>query len=92
MLSELAQLTSVQQMSEMNQTFQAAFETEKLALARGLIGAEITFKMKDTPETGVVEGAAISEGKVGVITGGTFVPLDAVKEIRAYSSQTAPDA
>jgi flagellar basal-body rod modification protein FlgD len=92
MLGELAQLTSVQKMTEMSETFQAAYQTEQLGLAKGLIGSQVGYYVDGEPLTGVVEGAAVYEDQTGVIVNGTFIDLDAIQEIRAQSGDAAASA
>lgn len=85
MMSELAQLTSVQKMTEMSETFSAAYQTERMSLANNLIGSEVTYATEAGLVTGVVEGAMANDGVVGVSVGGLFVDIDDIKGIRALS-------
>jgi flagellar basal-body rod modification protein FlgD len=92
MLGQLAQLTSVQKMTEMSETFQAAYQTERLALAKGLIGSEVTFLTGEGLAQGIVDGAVSNDGQVGVTVDGCFVDLDKIQGIRAQSAEATQGA
>lgn len=92
MVGQLAQLTSVQQMTQLTQDFQAAFHTERLSLAKGLIGSQVTYTNNGATVSGIVEAARIADGEIGVVVNGAFVNLDAVQEISSQSSEIAPGA
>jgi len=82
MMSELAQMASLQQIQELRSAFSQALRLEELRLAEGIIGMEVRYARGDTEATGVVESASVDDGQVGVVVDGGFVPLDAIREIR----------
>ena len=86
MMSQLAELTNVQQLDALNKSFQSALQTEQLGLARGLIGTQVTYAVGEELRAGVVEGAAVADGDVGVYVGTDFVPLGEVMEILGSAS------
>ena len=86
MMAQLAQLTTVQQLDNLSTNFLNALRTEQLGLARGLIGAQVTYASDDGMRTGLVDSAALNAGVVGVFVADQFVPIDNVTEILGSSS------
>ena len=86
MMAQLAQLTTVQQLDSLSANFLNVLRTEQLGLARGLIGAQVTYASGDELRTGVVDSAALNAGVAGVFVADEFVPIDNVIEILGSSS------
>ena len=86
MMAQLAQLTTVQQLDNLSANFLNVLRTEQLGLARGLIGAQVTYASGDELRTGVVDSAALNAGVAGVFVADEFVPIDNVIEILGSSS------
>jgi flagellar basal-body rod modification protein FlgD len=76
MMNSLAQMTTVQDLTQVNQDFQQSFATE-------LIGSQVTFisAANGQSSTGQVQSAQIQNGQAGVVVGGQFVPVSAVTQI-----------
>ena len=74
MMSSLAQMTTVQNLNQLNQNFQQSF-------ARELIGSQVTFTLNGRNSSGVAESARIVNGQAGVVVGGQFVPVSAITQI-----------
>lgn len=76
MMNSLAQMTTVQDLTQVNQDFQQSFATE-------LIGSEVTFTSATSGQSssGQVQSAQIQNGVAGVVVGGQFVPVSAVTQI-----------
>jgi len=81
MMAQLAQLASVQQLSQLNETFQSAFRTEQLALAKDLIGSEVTYQADGGTQTGTVTEVAVERDVVGLMIEARFVPLGDVRGV-----------
>lgn len=81
MMSQLAQMTSVQQLEQLNATFQKAFRAEQFTLAKDLIGSNVSYYANGRITTGRVDEAAIEQKVVGVRVEGRFVPLEDVRSI-----------
>jgi len=77
MTTVLAQLTTVQDLANLQTTFQQS-------LAEGMIGEQVTYTTPSStaPLTGTVAAAEIQNGVVGVAISGSFVPLSAITEIQ----------
>lgn len=81
MMTQLAQMTQVEKLDSMSQSFNQALSVERLNLARGMIGNQVTFSADGTAETGLVEKAAVQKGTVGVVVGGRFVDLESILQV-----------
>ncbi len=79
--SELAQLSSVQQLSQLNENFQDAMRGEQLNVGRQLIGSRVTYVFGDAAGEGVVDAVAVQDGRVGVVVNDGFVPLSDIRSI-----------
>ncbi len=86
MMAQLAQLSTVQKLDELNTNFQVALRTEKLSFARELIGMQITYGVGNESFIGLVEGAALDNGLVGLLINGGFVPIDELNGILGGSA------
>jgi flagellar basal-body rod modification protein FlgD len=93
MTAQLAQISSLQQMEEMNgyleavagedSPFAAALVAAEGRYATSLIGKEVTFQADDgTALSGTVTGVERLDGQFVLQVGDRRVPLDAVREIR----------
>ena len=81
MMSSLAQLTTVQKLQQVNDSFTQSLRTENLRLAQELIGSQVTYGVPGNQSTGVVQAAEVQSGQVGVIVGGQFVKIDSISGI-----------
>jgi len=84
MTTVLAQLTTVQDLSNLQTSFQQS-------LADGMIGDQVTYSptSNSAPQTGTVTASQIQNGTVGVIISGQFVPLSAITQIAPNSTNSA---
>lgn len=89
MMTQLAQMTQVEKLDSMSQSFGQALSVERLNLARGLIGSEVTFSSDNGAVTGVVEKAGVNRGTVGVVVGGRFVDIDSILLVGPALSQAS---
>jgi len=81
MMSQLAELTTVQQLDALNSNFGNILRAEQLGLARELIGSQVVYAADDEMRMGLVNSAALSDGVVGVFIGDDFIEIDRVAEI-----------
>ena len=82
MTSVLAQLTTVQDLSNLQTSFQQS-------LADGMIGGQATYTLNNQSQTGQVQAARVQNGVVGVVIGGQFVSLSSITEIAPTSMNSA---
>jgi flagellar basal-body rod modification protein FlgD len=84
MTTVLAQLTTVQDLSNLQTSFQQS-------LADGMIGDQVTYSPASgsAPQTGTVTASQVQNGTVGVIISGQFVPLSAITQIAPNSTNSA---
>jgi flagellar basal-body rod modification protein FlgD len=84
MTTVLAQLTTVQDLSNLQTSFQQS-------LADGMIGDQVTYSptSSSAPQTGTVTASQVQNGTVGVIIGGQFVSLSAITQIGPNSTNSA---
>lgn len=87
MTAQLAQLTTVQKLTDMSTNFSNVMKVEQLSLAKGLIGSPVTYTSGSQQLTGQVQSAQISDGVVGVTVDGLFVKLDDIRTIGSGSAQ-----
>jgi flagellar basal-body rod modification protein FlgD len=87
MTTVLAQLTTVQDLSNLQTSFQQS-------LADGMIGDQVTYSPTPTsaPQTGTVTASQVQNGTVGVLISGQFVPLSAVTQIAPTAANGAQGA
>jgi len=81
MMNSLAQMTTVQDLTQVNLDFQQSFATE-------LIGSQVTFTSTTNGQSssGLVQSAQIQNGQAGVVVGGQFVPVSSVTQIAPASA------
>jgi flagellar basal-body rod modification protein FlgD len=84
MTTVLAQLTTVQDLSNLQTSFQQS-------LANGMIGEQVTYTSTSngTSQTGTVTAAEVQNSTVGVVVGGAFVPLSSITEIQPTPINTS---
>ncbi len=84
MTTVLAQLTTVQDLSNLQTSFQQS-------LADGMIGDTVTYTSSATgaSATGTVTASEVQNGTVGVVIGGSFVSLSSVTEIAPTSTSSS---
>ncbi len=71
-VSQLAQLTSLEQMETLNRSIQVSQEMEALNQSLALLGRRVQYLSSDgqSTQSGVVEGVQISEGLPTLVVGG----------------------
>ena len=84
MTTVLAQLTTVQDLSNMQTSFQQS-------LADGMIGEQVTYTptLSTTSKSGTVTATQVQDGTVGVLVGGSFVPMSSITEIQPASTSSS---
>ena len=82
MTTVLAQLTTVQNLSDLKTSFQQS-------LADGMIGDQVTYTQNNQSQTGQVQSAQVQNGVVGVVIGGQFVPLNSISDIAPAPAKSA---
>jgi flagellar basal-body rod modification protein FlgD len=87
MTTVLAQLTTVQDLSNLQSSFQQS-------LADGMIGDQVTYTntTNNTSQTGQVQASQVQNGTVGVLISGSFVPLSAITEIQPASTNSSTNS
>jgi flagellar basal-body rod modification protein FlgD len=81
MTTVLAQLTTVQDLSNLQTSFQQS-------LADGMIGDQVTYTVNNQSQTGQVQASQVQNGTVGVLIGGQFVSLSSITEIQPTSKSS----
>ena len=84
MTTVLAQLTTVQDLSNLQTSFQQS-------LADGMIGDQVTYTStaNGASQTGTVTASQVQNGAVGVLISGQFVPLSAITQIAPTATNGA---
>lgn len=78
-MTQNAQLTSVEKLSDLAEVTRSSFETQQKLSAAALVGRSITWKATDgTNQTGTVTAASIAGTNPSLIVSGQTVPLDSV--------------
>jgi flagellar basal-body rod modification protein FlgD len=87
MASELAQLSSLQQLETMGSTFSQVLTSQQTQEASSLIGKQITFfpPNSKTAYSGIVDGVDFSSGTAKVTVGGQIVDMSTIQTISAAS-------
>ena len=99
-VSQLAQFSSLEQMSNMNLGIEALYHSFGSLLqlvefdqAKGLIGDQIIFQNPETGEqnqTGRVDGVRMENGEICLVVNGLHVPLGYVEGIDATAESADP--
>jgi flagellar basal-body rod modification protein FlgD len=89
MMTQLAQMTQVEKLDSMSESFSRALAVERLNLARGLIGSEVTYSSGGSAFSGLVERAAVQQGAVGVHIGGRFVEIERILQVAPPAAQAS---
>jgi len=84
MASQLAQLSSLEQLENMNRTFREVLAGQERLQAMALIGKEIEFRREGADETltGRVDEVNVYDTGVRLTVAGHVIDLDAVQSIR----------
>ncbi len=84
MTTVLAQLTTVQDLSNLQTSFQQS-------LADGMIGDQVTYTSttNGASQTGTVTASQVQNGNVGVLISGQFVPMSAITQIQPAAASGA---
>lgn len=84
MLAQSAQLTMVDRLNEMAESFQASASAQRWSLAGTLVGHEITFvDSAGATQTARVETAQVVDDELTLIAGGYSVPYGAIVSVHA---------
>ncbi|MGQ3685518.1 MAG: flagellar hook capping FlgD N-terminal domain-containing protein [Candidatus Loosdrechtia sp.] len=85
-MAQLAQFTSVEQLINLNNSFQEMFEFQQLLGGSELIGKAVTYIDTDTGENalGVVQGAMPNGGSAMVVIENREIPLSYITGIYQY--------
>ena len=86
-LAQLAQFSSLAELTKLNVSFSQALQIQQLNEARGLIGQNITFKDPDSGNSlsGLVDGVKIGkEGSMMLLVSGREVPLSNLEKVSTY--------
>ncbi len=86
-LAQLAQFSSLAELTKLNVSFSQALQIQQLNEARGLIGQNITFKDTDSGNSlsGLVDGVKIgNNGAIMLLVSGREVPLSNLEKVSNY--------
>ena len=86
-LAQLAQFSSLAELTKLNVSFSQALQIQQLNEARGLIGQNITFKDTDSGNSlsGLVDGVKIgNNGAIMLLVSGREVPLSNLEGVSYY--------
>jgi flagellar basal-body rod modification protein FlgD len=94
MASQLAQLSSLEQLEGMNSSFSRVLLAQQTSQATGLIGKRITYFLsgEETARSGIVSSVDISTGSPRVIVGSLAVELRAIQTITQPGSAASGGA
>jgi len=94
MASQLAQLSSLEQLEGMNSSFSQVLLAQRTSQATGLIGKRITYFLsgEQTARSGIVSSVDISTGSPRVIVGSNAVELGAIQTITQPGSAASGGA
>jgi len=83
MASQLAQLSSLEQLENMNSSFSDVLLVQQKAHAAALIGKTVTFAADggEKPASGRVDAVDIADGDIKVYVGGRQVALEAIQTV-----------
>ena len=89
-LAQLAQFSSVEQLSNLSSSFENFLKSHELEQARGLIGMDVTYLADDlNPRgSGAVTGVKVLDGNVFVEIGDKLVKFESVDSIRSAATQS----
>jgi len=83
MASQLAELSSLEQLENMNSSFSNVLLVQQKAHATGLIGKTVTFVAEgsETPVSGKVDAVDLADGDIKVYVGDQEVALEAIQTV-----------
>ncbi|MGB9804764.1 MAG: flagellar hook capping FlgD N-terminal domain-containing protein [Desulfofundulus sp.] len=82
-MSQMTQITALEQIMNLNKSMETLLQTEELSLAANLVGKQVTVVGQDGRDVeGSVEKLIINENGIKVVINGTPYDYDTVKEIR----------
>jgi flagellar basal-body rod modification protein FlgD len=81
--SQLAQMTQVEQLTDLNNNFASFLRSQELANASGMIGSTVTYKDATTgaTKTGTVTAARLADNEVKLVVGQDLVKLSQVTDV-----------
>jgi flagellar basal-body rod modification protein FlgD len=84
MAGQLATFSQLEQLENMNSTFQKVLAIQQMNQASGLIGRQISYLPTDsqTPQQGRVDGVKVVDGDVKVTVGTQVINLDAIQSVQ----------
>jgi flagellar basal-body rod modification protein FlgD len=84
-LTQTAQLSQVQGITQLNQTITQMMTSQQLTQGADLIGKKVTYLSSSdaSKQTGVVSGVSVSNGQAQLTVGSATVPLSQVQSITA---------
>ncbi|QJC52283.1 flagellar hook capping protein [Paenibacillus albicereus] len=93
-IAQLAQFSSVEQLS--NISGQLNLQGQNLGLTSDLIGRTVQWDVYDAAgklvtESGIVESIILKDGMQYIISAGSSIPLDAVKQVDGAEAEAEPD-
>jgi len=84
MAGQLATFSQLEQLENMNSTFQKVLAIQQMNQASGLIGKQVSYLPTDsqTPQQGRVDGVKVVDGDVKVTVGTQVINLDAIQSVQ----------
>lgn len=84
-MSQLAQLSTVQGIQQMNTNFSSMLLMQGLTQGTNLIGKNVIYTKPNSTQTtqGVVQSVSVAGGNVSLVIGGNTIPLSQVQGISA---------
>jgi flagellar basal-body rod modification protein FlgD len=84
MAGQLATFSQLEQLENMNSTFQKVLAIQQMNQASGLIGRQVSYLPTDsqTPQQGRVDGVKVVDGDVKVTVGTQVINLDAIQSVQ----------
>ncbi|MFO8008928.1 MAG: flagellar hook capping FlgD N-terminal domain-containing protein, partial [Candidatus Brocadiia bacterium] len=81
MVSQMAQLASVDGIEKLNSSFSDVLRLYRLLTGSELIGRQVEYEQDGLPQSGTVESVNAEGQKVRLTVNGTDVPLDQIRKI-----------
>ena len=81
MVTQMAQLTTLEEMSKLNLNFKDILEVERLLAGGSLVGKEVEYTHDGATASGEVEAVALQSDGIYVTVDGVEIPSDQISRI-----------
>ncbi|MFO7956032.1 MAG: flagellar hook capping FlgD N-terminal domain-containing protein [Candidatus Brocadiia bacterium] len=81
MMTQMAQLASLDGIRELNDSFQSMLQLHRLASGTGLIGRQVEYRSDSEVRQGTVEAVSTRDDRIEITVDGEAVPLEQIRKI-----------